>query len=95
MPFSSTHHPCVIFVTAHAAAWGGDPARYRGYTDWVERANNAAFGAQAAYDELVPSFEALFHREGDDFRRFYARVKEIGELPKPERRERLREQGGG
>ena len=70
-------------------SWGGDPARFKGYTDWVESANNAAFGAQAVYDELVPAFEALFHREGDDFKRFYARAKEIGKLPKPQRRERL------
>ena len=31
---------------------------------WVAQANNASFGAQAAYDELVPGFEALFEREG-------------------------------
>ena len=36
--------------------WAG----YRGYDAWVARANNASFGAQAAYDDLVPGFEALF-----------------------------------
>ena len=30
-------------------------------------ANNASLGAQAAYDELVPQFEALFEREGRDW----------------------------
>ena len=33
-----------------------------GYDRWVAKANNASFAAQAAYDELVPAFEALFER---------------------------------
>jgi len=45
--------------------WGG----YSGYDAWVAQANNAAFGAQAVYDELVPGFEALFVREGRDWTR--------------------------
>ena len=45
------------------ASWDG----YPGYDAWVARANNAAFGAQAAYDELVPAFEAAVRpREGRD-----------------------------
>ena len=70
-------------------SWGGDPARFRGYDQWVERANNASFGTQAAYDELVPGFEALFEREGRDFSRFYDAAKRLAELPKDERHRQL------
>jgi predicted aminopeptidase len=73
------------------ASWGGDPARYRGYDRWVEQANNASFGAQAAYDDLVPGFEALFAREGSDWTRFYDAVKRLAALPKSERHQLLKE----
>ena len=73
------------------ASWGGDPARYRGYDLWVERANNASFGAQAAYDELVPGFEALFVREGRDWKRFYDEVRRLAALPRGERHQLLEE----
>jgi predicted aminopeptidase len=63
------------------AAWGG----YAGYDAWVAGANNAAFGAQAAYDELVPAFEALFERQGRDWPRFWAAVRLLADLPAPER----------
>jgi predicted aminopeptidase len=46
--------------------WGG----YAGYDPWVAKANNASFGAQAAYDELVPQFEALYARQGS-WQKFY------------------------
>jgi predicted aminopeptidase len=72
------------------ASWGGDPARFRNYDRWVESANNASFGAQAAYDELVPGFEALFEREGHDWVRFYDAAKRLAELPKPERHRLLK-----
>lgn len=67
------------------AGWGG----FAGYDSWVARANNALFGAQAAYDELVPGFEALFEREGGDWQRFYDAVKQLAARPKNERREAL------
>jgi predicted aminopeptidase len=70
------------------ANWPGP--RQGGYDDWVARANNAAFGTQAAYDDLVPGFEALFEREGQDWPRVYAAVKRIAALPKDERRQALR-----
>jgi predicted aminopeptidase len=72
------------------AGWG-DPARFRGYDLWVERANNAFFGAQAAYDELVPGFKALFVREGRDWARFYDAVRQLATLPKAQRHELLKE----
>ena len=67
------------------SAWGG----FAGYDPWVANANNAAFGAQAAYDELVPGFEALFEREQRDWKRFYDAVKRLAALPKDERRSQL------
>ena len=63
------------------AEWGG----YAGYDLWVARANNAAFAAQAAYDELVPGFEALFEREGRSWPRFYDAVRRLASLSKNER----------
>lgn len=77
------------------AGWPGDPARFRGYDRWVENANNAFFGAQAAYDELVPGFEALFQRVGGDWQRFYDAARQLAELPKPERHQQLKEAAGG
>lgn len=72
------------------AGWPGDPVRFRGYDRWVASANNASFGAQAVYDELVPGFEALFEREGHDWKRFYDAAKRLAELPKPERHRLLK-----
>ena len=72
-------------------SWGGDPARFRGFDAWVERANNASFGAQAAYDELVPGLEALFEREGRDWNRFYDAAKRLAAVPKEERHKLLKE----
>jgi len=62
-------------------SWGG----YSGYDPWVAQANNAAFGAQAAYDELVPGFLALFEREGRDWQRFYDAVRQLSQRPAHER----------
>lgn len=73
------------YATLKAQRWNG----FAGYDGWMERANNAAFGVQAAYNELVPQFERLFERLGGDFDRFYAEVKVLAALPKEERRARL------
>jgi predicted aminopeptidase len=72
------------------ATWPGDPARYRTTDRWVAEANNASFGTQAAYDELVPGFEALFVREGRDFGKFYDAARKLAELPKQQRRNALK-----
>lgn len=73
------------------AGWGLDPARLAVTDRWVAEANNALFGAQAAYDELVPGFEALFVREGRDWLRFYDAVRELSRLPRPERHRLLKD----
>lgn len=62
-------------------SWGG----YAGYDTWVAQANNAALGAQAAYDELVPGFEALFAAQGQSWPHFYDAVRQLAKLPKTER----------
>ncbi|MDP3828470.1 MAG: aminopeptidase [Polaromonas sp.] len=77
------------FHTRYAAlkaGWDG----YAGYDPWVARTNNASLGALAAYDELVPGFEALFAREGSNWPRFYDAVRRLAALPKQERHDALR-----
>ena len=74
-----------------AAMPGNTPhTQLAGYDRWVAKANNASFAAQAAYDELVPAFEALFEREGRDWPRFYDAVRQLTQLPQPERHAALR-----
>ncbi|WP_442867015.1 aminopeptidase [Acidovorax sp. GBBC 3334] len=77
-------------LRARWLAEGTTPAQIAGYDRWVADANNAAFGAQAAYDELVPAFEALFEREGSNWPRFYAAVRALAAQPAQERLGHLR-----
>ena len=81
------------FHAAYAALkqrWADEGAPDARYDRWVAKANNASFAAQAAYDELVPAFEALFEREGRDWPRFYDAVRQLTQLPQPERHTALR-----
>jgi len=61
------------------------------YDAWVASANNAAFGAQAAYDDLVPQFEALHARvatgvgEVQGWQRFYDEVRKLKTLQPSDR----------
>ena len=76
----------------HAAlkATPGSPwAGFNGYDGWFARANNASLALQAAYDGLVPQFEALFRRQGSDFARFHAEVRRLAALPADQRRAAL------
>jgi len=68
-------------------AWGG----YNGYDTWVAHANNAAFGAVAAYDDLVPGLEALFAQQGRDWPRFYDAVRQLARLDALKRRDFLQQ----
>ncbi len=70
-------------------SWGHPAPRTSGYDTWVAQANNASFGAQAAYDDLVPGFEALFAQQGRDWQRFYDAAKALAERPKTERHQAL------
>jgi predicted aminopeptidase len=68
------------------AGWGG----YAGYDAWFARGpNNAQLASVALYVQRVPSFEALFRREGGDWGRFYSAAKELAALPKEQRDARL------
>ncbi len=66
--------------------WGAHSA----YDPWVANANNAGFGARAAYDELVPAFEALFEREGRNWPAFYDAVRRLATMPRGERTQALK-----
>lgn len=82
--------------------WGGDAARMAGYDAWVAHANNASFGAQAVYDDLVPGFEALFAQicatepgcsdgaTATAWPRFYDAVRQLAELPRDTRHAQLK-----
>ena len=76
------------YCNGKVAMWGGS---YAGYDQWVAGANNATFGAQAAYDGLVPEFEALFEREGGNWPAFYDAVKRLAVLPAAQRTQVLRQ----
>jgi predicted aminopeptidase len=68
--------------------WGG----WKGYDRLLEQgANNALLASIATYEELVPAFRTLLAREDGDFPRFYAEVKSLARLAKPERDLRLAE----
>lgn len=73
----------------HLALKEGPWAGFAGYDAWFAQANNATLAVQAAYDELVSDFEALFERSGRDFTRFHTEVKALAALPAPERRATL------
>jgi len=70
---------------APAGPWAG----YTGYDGWFARANNASLALQAAYDGLVPQFQALFRQQGSDFARFHAAVRQLAALPADQRRAAL------
>ena len=73
-------------ATLKATRWAG----FAGYDGWFARANNAALGVQAAYNELVPGFEGLLQAEDGDYIRFYGTVRALAALPAAERRARLK-----
>ncbi|WP_027168086.1 aminopeptidase [Mesorhizobium sp. WSM3224] len=67
--------------------WAG----YRGYDAWFDSPiNNAKLAATAVYGEEVPAFLRLFDLCSGDYPRFYASVRQIGNLPAPSRAEALR-----
>jgi predicted aminopeptidase len=66
-------------------SWGG----FAGYDRFIANANNASLGALAAYDELVPQFEAVFEKQGKNWPTFYQAIQSITPLPKDARRQAL------
>lgn len=71
--------------------WGAEGARFRFTDRWVQEANNASFGAEAAYDDLVPGFIALHARVGGDWARFYDAVRQLAQVSLSERHQRLKD----
>lgn len=67
----------------------GPWAGFNGYDGWFARANNASLALQAAYDGLVPQFEALFRQQGGDFARFHDAVRRLAALPPDQRKAAL------
>ena len=70
--------------------WQTPTAQLAHYDRWVAEANNASFAAQAAYDDGVPAFMALFEQQGGDWLRFYAAVRQLARLPAPQRQQALK-----
>ena len=68
-------------------SWNG----YAGYDNWVKQANNAAFGALAAYEDGVPHFEVLFAQKGGDWSKFYEAVQKLAAMPKEARQAALKQ----
>lgn len=58
---------------------------FNGYDAWFARANNASLAVLGAYNDRVAEFEHLFEREGQDFTRFYAAVKDLARQPAAQR----------
>lgn len=71
--------------------WQVPDTQLSGYDRWVAQANNASFAAQAAYDDWVPAFLALFEQHGRDWPRFYAAVQQLAGLPAAQRQQTLQD----
>ncbi len=74
---------------AYERAKAGEPG-LAGYDRWFAGMggagpNNASIVSVALYTGQVPAFRALLAAEGNDFPRFYDRVKVLAALPKAER----------
>ena len=62
--------------------WGG----YTAYDNWFAQGpNNASLAAVGLYTRKVPEFAAMLAADGGDLPRFYAQVKAMAALSKPER----------
>ena len=63
---------------------------YTGYRRWFSKpVNNAQMLSVATYNDLVPEFEKLLQRHGDDLPRFYEAARALADMEKPQRRAAL------
>ena len=70
---------------AYETEKAGEPG-LGGYDRWfAQPPNNAALAAIGIYTDRVPAFRELLHEVDDDLPRFYARVRELSQRPKPAR----------
>lgn len=66
--------------------WGGDTR----YDNWVESpVNNARLVPFGLYDRWVPAFARLFAQAGGEWKGFYAIAREVADLKKDQRQQRL------
>ena len=85
--FEQFRHDYAVLKTT----WGGDGS----YDAWVQQANNASLGAQAAYDDLVGGFEALFDSVGRRWPDFFKAAKALAQKPQSERTKALQHLAAG
>jgi predicted aminopeptidase len=70
---------------AYGLAKSQDPG-LAGYEQWFsQHLNNATLAAVAFYTDRLPAFHAILHEEHGNLLRFYARVRQLGNMPKVER----------
>ncbi len=68
--------------------WKGDDR----YDQWMQQnLNNAHLLLIATYNELVPAFKKLLQKQGNDLRKFYQKVAELGEQESEKRKQILAE----
>lgn len=74
------------YATLRTTEWGGA----KDYDSWFARElNNASLLPFGLYDASVPAFEKLFADVGRDWKALHAACRELGALPKSERRARM------
>ena len=75
------------YRTLRNGEWKG----YAGYDTWFDDPglNNAKLLPFGLYDAWVPAFAGLFEREGRDWPRFHAAVKQLSKLPALGRKEEM------
>ncbi|MGE5087552.1 MAG: aminopeptidase [Candidatus Levyibacteriota bacterium] len=72
-------------AAAYEAAKAGEPG-LAGYDRWFAQApNNASLAAVGIYTDRIPAFRELLREEHGDLPRFYARVRAIAAMARPER----------
>lgn len=63
-------------------SWGN----FTGYDSWFKQGpNNAHFVSSHTYRHYVPAFERILREQAGDLPKFYAEVRRLSELSKPER----------
>jgi len=76
------------YAKVKAERWGG----WGGYDRFFAQSlNNAHLASIAAYNDLVPNFEALLRAEGNDLPRFYLKVKKLAGEDKEQRHRDLQQ----
>jgi len=71
--------------------WNND--RYDGYMK--QELNNAHFISVGLYHHYVPAFKKLFEQNNHDWRVFFEKVKQLGNLPRDERKQKLKQLSAG